>query len=328
MRFCVRPGGAAIGFPAINKGGIAMETINVLRSLTELEDVIQSGLKTFVEVGAALLEIRDRRLYQKQGFDTFENYCRERWGWGRNYVNKQIAAAGVVQALGTNVPTPKTEAQARELVGLTVDEQREVASELNFHTATAKDVRVAVKRRGARPALSAPKRTPAQIALELAAMPQPVTPQQACARFNWSPGTISKRIYELRSIPWARVKKAQAPGRLAYHVTINHEMKTACENERPLRSGGEPPRDFCRRLLAELLRRRKEIKDKNSKGRWLPENVSLIELTVMLDWVQGELETFNDGASALGRDKAARLPRQRQGETHDTQDQLTTRSAN
>jgi hypothetical protein len=56
--------------------------------------------------------------YRHDDFHTFEAYCRERWGWGRNYVNKQIAAAEVAANLGTNVPKPQTEAVARELVGL------------------------------------------------------------------------------------------------------------------------------------------------------------------------------------------------------------------
>jgi hypothetical protein len=70
-------------------------------------------------------------------------------------------------------------------------------------------------------------------------------------------------------------------------------LKDICDAARPSKSG-----NFCRQLLAELLRRRKEIHDKNAKGRWLPENVSKIELTVILDWVQHELETFN-GAPEL-----------------------------
>ena len=85
--------------------------------LAELEVVIERGLTTFIDVGAALLEIRDRRLYRDR-YETFEAYCRARWDWGRNYVNKQIAAAEVVGLLGTEVPTPTSEAVARELVPL------------------------------------------------------------------------------------------------------------------------------------------------------------------------------------------------------------------
>lgn len=97
-----------------------------LPTLQELEAVVEGGLRTFVEVGEALLAIRDRRLYREQGFDTFETYCRERWRWGRNYVNKQIAAAEVVRELGTVVPKPEAERQVRELVRAPVEERQQI----------------------------------------------------------------------------------------------------------------------------------------------------------------------------------------------------------
>jgi phage N-6-adenine-methyltransferase len=91
--------------------------------LTALEQTIERGLQTFVEVGNALLEIRDSRLYKQ--FGTFEDYCRERWGMQRNYANKMIAAAEVVGNLGTIVPIlPVTESQARPLTALEPDLQR------------------------------------------------------------------------------------------------------------------------------------------------------------------------------------------------------------
>jgi phage N-6-adenine-methyltransferase len=93
--------------------------------LLECERVIERGLNTFVEVGAALLEIRDSRLY-KDGYSTFEDYCRERWGMARNYANKMIAASEVVANVGTNVPIPVNEAQVRPLVGLPKEKQFDV----------------------------------------------------------------------------------------------------------------------------------------------------------------------------------------------------------
>jgi len=82
--------------------------------LAQLETIIERGLATFIEVGNALIVIRDERLYRER-YPTFQAYCQERWGWGRNYVNKQIKAAEVARALGTDVPIPANEAQAREL---------------------------------------------------------------------------------------------------------------------------------------------------------------------------------------------------------------------
>ena len=51
-----------------------------------------------------------------------EDYCRERWEWGHNYVNKQIQAAEIASVLGTMVPTPTSERQARELVPVLRDD--------------------------------------------------------------------------------------------------------------------------------------------------------------------------------------------------------------
>jgi protein gp37 len=113
--------------------------------LATLEGIIERGQQAFIEVGNALLEIRDRRLYREQGFATFEDYCRKRWNWGRHYVNRQIAAAEVVKNLEPIGTIPKNEAQARELAPLPPEQQREVAGGIDFSTATAADIRAVVE---------------------------------------------------------------------------------------------------------------------------------------------------------------------------------------
>jgi hypothetical protein len=96
-------------------------------ALHGLELVIERGLQTFIAVGAALMVIREQRLYRTDGYDTFEEYCRERWGWGRNYTNKLISASEIVAELGTTVPSPTSERQVRELARLPdPDARREV----------------------------------------------------------------------------------------------------------------------------------------------------------------------------------------------------------
>jgi len=92
-------------------------------SLPELEAVIERGQQTFIEVGRALLEIRDRRLY-RETHATFEAYCRERWGWGRHYANRHIQAAQVAEALVPTGTIPKTEAQARAMLDRLEPEER------------------------------------------------------------------------------------------------------------------------------------------------------------------------------------------------------------
>ena len=94
--------------------------------LSQHEGVIERGLKTFVDVGNALLAIRDKRLY-RQEHGTFDDYCRERWNMERNYANKLILAAEVVERLGTIVHIlPATESQVRPLTSLEPEQQVEV----------------------------------------------------------------------------------------------------------------------------------------------------------------------------------------------------------
>lgn len=95
-----------------------------IESLHQCETIIERGLNTFYEVGKALMEIRDSRLYREQ-HGTFEEYCQQRWGLGRNYANKLIGAAGVIENLGTIVPRlPENEQQVRPLTQLQPDEQQ------------------------------------------------------------------------------------------------------------------------------------------------------------------------------------------------------------
>lgn len=80
--------------------------------LVDLERVVERGRAVFVEVGLALAEIRDSRLY-RDSHGTFEDYCRERWGFSDRYGRYLMDAA----AIGTIVPV-RNEAQARELAPL------------------------------------------------------------------------------------------------------------------------------------------------------------------------------------------------------------------
>jgi hypothetical protein len=87
--------------------------------LGDLEEVIERGLTTFVEVGNAIREIRDSKLY-RESHGTFEDYCRERWGWSKRHANRQVEAANTAEILGPIGPIP-TEAVARELAPLKGD---------------------------------------------------------------------------------------------------------------------------------------------------------------------------------------------------------------
>jgi ribosomal protein L37AE/L43A len=101
--------------------------------LAELETVIERGLLTFIEVGSALMEIRNSRLY-RQMYNTFEEYCQQRWDLRRSRTYQLMDAAEVVENLksstivelsNANIPLPVNEAQARPLAKLEVEMQRQ-----------------------------------------------------------------------------------------------------------------------------------------------------------------------------------------------------------
>lgn len=89
------------------------------RSLVENEEIVDRGLATFVEVGLALMQIRDERQYREAGYDRFEDYCNERWQFGRHRANRLIEAAEVTSLVvpvgTTDGPVPQSERVAREL---------------------------------------------------------------------------------------------------------------------------------------------------------------------------------------------------------------------
>jgi hypothetical protein len=106
--------------------------------LTELEKVIEKGKKTFVEVGMALAEIRDSRLYRRE-YGGFEEYCRKKWGWTRQHAYRLIEAApvGKCHQLVTN------EGAARELAKATPEERAGVVQAVvdSGKPVTAKEIR-------------------------------------------------------------------------------------------------------------------------------------------------------------------------------------------
>ena len=99
-------------------------TTKETEELGRLESVIDQGLKTFVEVGNALTEIRDKRLY-REVFGTFEEYCRDRWGFSRVHAKRLVNAAEVVKNITTEPigSVPATESQARPLARFAPDDQ-------------------------------------------------------------------------------------------------------------------------------------------------------------------------------------------------------------
>ena len=115
--------------------------------LARNEKTIRKGFKTFIKVGDALVEVRDKHLYRAQ-YDTFEDYCLRKWKFSVRQAYHLIDASAVVHTLEceqlfTNDPVaiPGTESAARPLVTLPPDKQVEaariVAQAPGEHTAKA-----------------------------------------------------------------------------------------------------------------------------------------------------------------------------------------------
>jgi len=103
-----------------------MSTELVNCELLELETIIENGLKTFVDVGLALMKIKEKKLY-RQEYGTFEEYCKSRWSISRSYGWRLIESAKVIEnLLPTGNILPINEKQVRHLSGLTPEKQVEV----------------------------------------------------------------------------------------------------------------------------------------------------------------------------------------------------------
>ena len=114
-----------------------MNTLQISR-FNELEDIIEKGLRTFIDVGRCFVEIKESGLY-KEKYKTFEAYCDQRWGFSLNYAEKLMRTVRTEDALkksSTMVPPslPTNERQSRAMDGLT-DSQKQEAWRESLETA-------------------------------------------------------------------------------------------------------------------------------------------------------------------------------------------------
>ena len=96
--------------------------------LDQLEAIVQPGLGTYVDVGDALAEIRDRHLY-RDSHPSFEAYVRERWG---------------VDVPNGNSPAQTAETPCEALAKAC----EETLSALDHDDRAAIDIRLAVRKQG------------------------------------------------------------------------------------------------------------------------------------------------------------------------------------
>lgn len=125
-----------------------MQTVEIADQLTEIDELTPEEEydrlylerrveRAFYEAGKALTQLRDRRLYRST-HKTFEDYCRDRFGYTRMAASYKIAAATVIDNLSTNglqngeMSTnglqilPTNERQVRPLTKLEPQQQQEI----------------------------------------------------------------------------------------------------------------------------------------------------------------------------------------------------------
>jgi hypothetical protein len=154
--------------PAVNADGEITDPLTDAEyaRLETLETTISKGMDTFVEVGSALAEIRDSRLY-RQYHRSFDAYCRDQWDLGKSQAYRLITASEVVGDLSRardesdeDVPLPTSGRQAEELAKADpadrVDVMREAAED---GPVTSSRIKEAVTRRTETPAKGREVRT-------------------------------------------------------------------------------------------------------------------------------------------------------------------------
>jgi len=96
--------------------------------LTQLENVIETNQRKFYQIGKALKQIRDERLFRDVLFDRFETYVKDRWDMARSQAYRLIEAATILDNLspiGDGI-LPRNESQARVLGRFKKEDQREI----------------------------------------------------------------------------------------------------------------------------------------------------------------------------------------------------------
>lgn len=128
-----------------------------LFDLEQLETRIHAGLRTFIDVGNALAEIKAADGHKLKGYTSFEAYCEAEFGFGLRHGERLIQAAQVAQKVESMTgELPKNEAVAREIARVAYSPKAEtnlkaVTKELkkegkSLATATAEVVAKVVER--------------------------------------------------------------------------------------------------------------------------------------------------------------------------------------
>ncbi|HPA21226.1 MAG TPA: hypothetical protein PLU30_26015 [Verrucomicrobiae bacterium] len=100
-----------------------------------LEATVTRGVKATFEMWLALHRIRTYEnglLYRSRGFETFEAYCLDKWGYAKAHAHRLANCGGFIETLqafksanGDSLPLPRSEGQIRPILALPEDRRVE-----------------------------------------------------------------------------------------------------------------------------------------------------------------------------------------------------------
>lgn len=200
-------------------------------ALDECEETIRAGLTKFIEVGSALTKIRDERLYRTT-YPTFEDYCREKWDLGRNYVNKIISATNVIGSLAPSTPKPVSERQARELNGLSKSEATAVMKRAAKISGKPQPTTKSIKDARAELFPPEPKAKPQKPVLQAVPDPEPSEPEEVTASTDddpWADADIQTVEDDTEDGAWDSDSATDLPGEMAALISSLETAAQAAE---------------------------------------------------------------------------------------------------
>jgi protein gp37 len=117
-----------------------------------LDAIVRRGVAAYMECGAALKQIHDRKLWRIAGHKTWEEYCRMVAGISKPYAHRIVKATEITLELKKSLPNgndsdailPIMEAQVRPLQQLEDPEQRAEAWRMAIHKAGGQPTQVEV----------------------------------------------------------------------------------------------------------------------------------------------------------------------------------------
>lgn len=89
-----------------------------------LDRIIQKGEDGFVEWLAAIIKMRDEKLYRRS-YKTFEDYCQKKLSKSRQYINRLIKGVAAVKALPKHLETKVSNLKAASALGSVPEKDQE-----------------------------------------------------------------------------------------------------------------------------------------------------------------------------------------------------------